>query len=90
MALSVTLNLNQPVSVHDLKLFLSFVPEGIDESQDIRKRYANQESTGYLEISYPAVEEDGTQRVRRKDPGPLHAETLDEAAVPLTLGRKGD
>jgi hypothetical protein len=57
MASSVVLNLNEPVSVRDLRQFLSLVPDGVDSSDDIRMRYANESSTGYLEISIPPIKE---------------------------------
>lgn len=57
MASSVVLNLNEPVSVRDLRQFLSLVPEGVDNSDDIRQRYANEASTGYFEISIPPTRE---------------------------------
>lgn len=53
MAPSVLLNLTVPVSVRDLRQFLSLVPEDVDNNVDIRMRYANEASTGYLEISIP-------------------------------------
>lgn len=53
MASSVVLNLNEPVSVRDLRQFLSLVPEGVDNNDDIRMQYANEATTGYLEISIP-------------------------------------
>ena len=56
MSLSVVLYLSRPVTVPDLKRFLSLVPEGIDETQDIRRRHANEETTGYLEFSMPTSE----------------------------------
>lgn len=58
MAASVILNLNEPVSVRDLRQFLSLVPEGVDNSDDIRQRYANESSTGYLEILIPRTKGD--------------------------------
>lgn len=57
MASSVVLNLNEPVSVRDLRQFLSLVPECVDNSDDIRQRYANETTTGYLEISIPPTQE---------------------------------
>lgn len=36
MAIVVLLDLNEPVSVHDLRQFLSLVPQGYDEQRDLR------------------------------------------------------
>lgn len=57
MASSIVLNLKEPVSVRDLRQFLSLIPEAVDNNEDIRMRYANEAMTGYLEISIPLSKE---------------------------------
>lgn len=56
MALSVVLNLTEPVSVPDLERFLTFIPDGFDTSQDIRRRIEDDTRAAYLVIPIPPSE----------------------------------
>lgn len=57
MGVSVILDLNEDVSVPDLRHFLSYVPEGFDTSFDLRMQIQDGVTPEYLEIQLPVPPE---------------------------------
>lgn len=57
MGVSVILDLNEDVSVPDLKHFLSYVPEGFDHSYDLRMQIVEGVIPQFLEIRLPVSPE---------------------------------
>lgn len=53
MAVSVVLDLGQAVSVPDLRLFLSYLPEGFGPAEDLRSDIDSEGTTHFLEIPLP-------------------------------------
>jgi len=53
MAVSVLLSLSDAVSVPDLKHFLSLVPEGFDDAEDLRMHPDDDGTAHFLEIPLP-------------------------------------
>ncbi|MHA7156290.1 hypothetical protein [Arthrobacter sp. TMN-50] len=57
MAIGLILDLNQAVSVQDLKQFLSYVPEGFDSELDLRvastDRFRREGLPDYLQLRIP-------------------------------------
>lgn len=59
MAVSVVLDLGQAVSVPDLQLFLSYLPEAFCSSEDLRSNIDSDGTTHFLEIPLPLPGEQG-------------------------------
>lgn len=57
MGVSVILDLNEDVSVPQLRHFLSYVPEGFDPSFDLRMQIQDGVTPEYLEIQLPVPPE---------------------------------
>lgn len=57
MGVSVILDLNEDVSVPDLRHFLSYVPEGFDPKFDVRMQVQNGVNASFLEIQLPVPPE---------------------------------
>jgi hypothetical protein len=53
MGVSVILDLNEDVSVPQLRQFLSYVPEGFDPSSDLRMQTQDDVIPQFLEIQLP-------------------------------------
>jgi hypothetical protein len=57
MGVSVILDLNEDVSVPQLRQFLSYVPEGFDPSFDLRMQTQDDVIPQFLEIQLPVPPE---------------------------------
>ncbi|MEY9777207.1 hypothetical protein ABH915_002815 [Arthrobacter sp. MW3 TE3886] len=57
MGVSVILDLNEDVSVPQLRHFLSYVPEGFDPSCDLRMQIQDGVTPEFLEIRLPVPPE---------------------------------
>lgn len=55
MAVSVLLDLNQVVSVRDLTLFLSYIPDDSDPTADLRMGNVSDDRAHFLEIPIPVT-----------------------------------